>query len=352
MNVVTSIILLFGCSETDKSDPQPSYPDVDIYDFNAAAPWYSCDGLVIPEEATVVSAFAQSAQNFGAENLREISSEVEFPTDGDWKQVGLRLKLECPEEGQCDHWDRSGSIQLVQNAASESPTRIELARHITAYRLGMCQYIDITPVAGLLQGTQTITSFIDTWVGPGHSDGYGWRTSVDFVFIPGAPAQADEIINIWEFSSITVGEIEAGSTVQDQLEEMSFFIPEDATRIEAHLTTTGHSFGNTYNCAEFCKMRNDLSINGEVFTTYPWRNDCAENPVSPQSGTWEYNRNGWCPGAIAVGKKIDITEAVEIGAENSLTLDLLLNSGSEYDNISPVDLLPYTLLSLKLYIYK
>ncbi|MBM75200.1 MAG: hypothetical protein CMK59_07350 [Proteobacteria bacterium] len=351
MNLPVLMMLLFGCDE-EKTNNAPSYPDVDSYDFDAAAPWYTCDGLIIPEEATVVTAFAQADQYFGDENLREISAEVDFPDSGDWKQVGLRFRLECPESGPCDHWDRSGSVQLIQNADSESPTRIELARQITPYKLGMCQYIDITPLAGLLKGTQTIASFIDTWVGPGHSDGDGWRTSIDFVFIPGAPQQADEVINIWGFQNITVGEIEAGSTVQDQLEEVSFSAPADATRIEAHLTTTGHSFGNTYNCAEFCKMRNDLSVNGELFTTYPWRNDCEENPVSPQYGTWELNRNGWCPGAIAVGRKIDITDAVELGAENSLTLDLLLNSGSEYDNISPIDLLPYTLLSLKIYIYK
>ena len=92
MTLLMSLILLSACEEEPQSTPQPSYPDVESYDFNAAAPWYTCDGLVVPEEAIVISAFAQADQYFGDDNLREISAEVEFPADGDWKQVGLRLR--------------------------------------------------------------------------------------------------------------------------------------------------------------------------------------------------------------------------------------------------------------------
>ena len=53
------------------------------------------------------------------------------------------------------------------------------------YRVGMCQYVDITGLAPMLTGRQTLVSWIDTWVGPGHSDGEGWRISFDFVFYPG-----------------------------------------------------------------------------------------------------------------------------------------------------------------------
>ena len=122
--------------------------------------------------------------------------------------------------------------------------------------------------------------------------------------------------------------------------------------MEAHLVTTGHSFGNTLNCAEFCEMRHDLYFNEEMYSMNPWRDDCDQNPVSPQFGTWEHPRNGWCPGGVAVGDIIDITDSVDIGAENTLNLDILRGNGSVYNNVNPVDLLPYTLVSLKLYIYK
>ena len=160
------------------------------------------------------------------------------------------------------------------------------------------------------------------------------------------------MINIWGKRNITVGQSGEGETVDDQIEPVSFTIPEDATRVVAHLTTTGHSFGNTYNCAEFCEMRHDMLFNGDVFSTNPWRGDCDVNPVSPQYGTWEYGRNGWCPGAVSVGDKIDVTDSVNIGGENTFDFDILLANGSVYQNTSPVDLLPTTATSLKLYVYK
>jgi len=299
-----------------------------------------------------VTAFEQADQYFGDQNLRDIYEEVDFPEEGDWAQVGLFFHLECPESTKCDHWDRAGSVQLVVDPSSESPTTVEILRHMTPYRMGMCQYVDVTPMAALLKGKQTLSSWIDTWVGPGHSNGDGWRVTLQFVFYPGAPAAADEVVNIWGRRNITVGQIQEGQTVADQIEEQSFYVPEDATRVEAHLITTGHSFGNTFNCAEFCEMRHDLMINEQSFSSNPWRDDCAVNPVSPQLGTWEYERNGWCPGAVAVGDIIDITDSINIGGNNSLNLDILRGNGASYYNASPVELLPYTILSLKIYIYK
>ena len=34
-------------------------------------------------------------------------------------------------------------------------------------------------------------------------------------------------------------------------------------------------------------MRNDVIVNDELYSLYPWRDDCPVNPVSPQYGTWE-----------------------------------------------------------------
>jgi hypothetical protein len=352
MGLVSFLALIAACDGSGKEEATdssaPSYPDVDLYDFEAAAPWYTCSGEDFPSEATVVTAFDAADQNFGAENLRDIQAVVDFP-EGDWAQVGMLFQLECPESGLCDHWDRSGSVQLLLD--EESGEWLELVRQITPYRMGMCQYFDVTPIGALLNGEQTLGSWIDTWVGPGHSDGDGWRTTVKFVFYPGPPAAPSEVINVWGRRSITVGQTAADATVDAQIDAFDFQLPDSFERVEAHLITTGHSFGNTYNCAEFCKMRHDVFVNGEQHSTQPWRSDCDQNPVSPQSGTWEYGRNGWCPGAVTVGDRIDITDAVVPGG-NSLDFDILLRSGSVYENASPVDLLPHTLVSLKLYVYE
>jgi hypothetical protein len=355
------IWMILACGEKESTDKK-SYPTVELYDFDATGPWYSCpsystDGIIadqmnelqqgFPDEVIVVDGFVQSDQYFGSEDLRTIETTVNFPDEGDFSQVGLMFSLECPENGFCDHWDRLGSIQLIGEDSS-----MEILRYITPYRKEMCNYIDITPLAGELRGSKTIKSFIDTWVGPGHSDGEGWRVTTKFVFYPGAPAEPSQIIPIWGYKSITVGQQESGSQVGDQIEPFSFFVPSETKKVEVHVKTTGHSFGNTHNCAEFCKMRNDVVINEEILSLYPWRDDCPINPVNPQNGTWEHERNGWCPGAVVVGDVVDITDSVITGEDNLFDYDILLQNGVSYSNLSPVDLLPYTIISAHIYIYE
>ncbi len=323
------------------------------YAFEDHAPWYSCPEYDAIDGTTVVRAYDPAYHYFGEENHRTVNTDVEFP-EGEWSQVGLWLDLHCPDGGTCDSWDRWGSVGLVLNPGDPEDQweTLELARHITPYKIPMCQFIDVTPVADLLVGTQTLTSFIDTWVGPGHSDGDGWYLTVDFVFFSGPAAGAAEVVNIWGTKNITVGETEEDVNVDSQVDPTTVAIPADATRVEAHLTTTGHSFGNSLNCAEFCHLRQDVIVNETVFSVDPWRDDCEENPVSPQYGTWEYDRNGWCPGAISVGHVFDITEAVELGADNVIDFDILTTTGVEYNNNSPVDLLPYEIVALRIYIYR
>ncbi len=345
--------------ETGGRIPSPSLVlPVSVYlgyfDFPAAAPWYVCPAEPVPAETTVVTAFDRAYHYFGAENHRTITQEVEFPEEGHWSQVGMILDLECPESGLCDHWDRLGSVQMVLNPEDpqEEWEYLEITRHITPYRIEMCEYIDVTPLAHLLKGRRTLQSWIDTWVGPGHDQGEGWRLTIRFVFYPGTDQGADEIINVWGRRNITVGILEPPGDIDSQIDPASVTIPPDATRVLARLITTGHSFNNTLNCAEFCEMRQDLYVNGNRYMVFPWRGDCRNNPVRPQLGTYTYNRNGWCPGAIVVGDLIDITGSVFPGTANIFDFDIRLADGSVYDNTNPDSWLPFEAISLQILVYR
>ena len=92
-------------------------------------------------------------------------------------------------------------------------------------------------------------------------------------------------------------------------------------------------------------------VNGTLYSVNPWRADCEQNPVSPQGGTWEFDRNGWCPGAIAVGQLVDITDAIDPGVDNEIDFDIRLANGDVYVNNDPVDWLPNELVALRLYLY-
>ncbi len=357
------LLVLLGCPPAtsggdDDDDATPDYPDVQEYDFDAAAPWFPCpDRDAMPEEVQWTTILDSEDSFFGnlpddiegAPNRRDIEAVANLPT-GDWKQVGLWLQLDCPDSGLCDHWDRAASLQVSLDPDADVPEWVEVSRYITPYRMGMCQFIDVTPMANLLQGRMRFRNWIDTWVNPGHAQGEGWKVTAELAYWPGPPAGA-RVNNIWGRRSITVGEVEDDTNVDSQITPVQLSFSADAERVEAHLITTGHSFGNSGNCAKFCEMQHIVSIDGQDFGANPWRPDCDQNPVSPQSGTWEYARNGWCPGATSVGHILDITDAVTAGEPQELDFDILLANGFEYDNVSPVDLLPYTFVSLKLYTY-
>ena len=179
------------------------------------------------------------------------------------------------------------------------------------------------------------------------------RISFDFVFYPGESRLADEVVNIWGRRSITVGNLDPDQNVDSQIDPVDVEIPEDATRVEARLITTGHSFGNSENCAEFCVMRQDLYLDGERRSVLPWRTDCEHNPVANQQGTWRYDRNGWCPGAITIGQTIDVTDMVTPGETAVLDFDIRMDDGTEYENTNPGGgATPLEWVSLQLYIYR
>jgi hypothetical protein len=345
-------------SAGDDDDATPDYPDVEPWDFAANAPWYPCpDESALPDEVEWATVFDREDSFFGnlpddpagTPNRRDIDAVANLPT-GDWKQVGLWFQLDCPASGRCDHWDRAGSLQMALDPDAEEPDWVEVSRFVTPYNTGMCQFVDVTPMANLLQGRVRFRDWIDTWVNPGHSDGEGWRVTAKLVYWPGPPGGA-HVSSIWGRRSITVGEVEDDVSVDAQITPVQISFPGETTRVEAHIVATGHGFGNSGNCAEFCQMNHRLLLDGDAYDSNPWRPDCAENPVSPQAGTWEFPRNGWCPGVTSVGEIVDITDSITPGEPQELDFDILLANGFEYDNGSPAGSLPYTLLSLKLYAY-
>ena len=53
-----------------------------------------------------------------------------------------------------------------------------------------------------------------------------------------------------------------------------------------------------------------------MYTQEIWRDDCGENPLYPQGGTWIYDRANWCPGDKATTREHELTSFIESGQEN------------------------------------
>jgi len=64
-------------------------------------------------------------------------------------------------------------------------------------------------------------------------------------------------------------------------------------------------------------------INGNnAFSQFLWKSDCSSNPCSPQAGTWQFARAGWCPGQQVTPDDYDLTAMVTPGSQ--ATFDYVL----------------------------
>jgi hypothetical protein len=98
----------------------------------------------------------------------------------------------------------------------------------------------------------------------------------------------------------------------------------DATQWMMRSRLTGHgdatSNPNVQGCCEFKDNTHTVLANAsQVDSWHIWRtDDCADNPVYPQGGTWVYAREGWCPGDVVRDRETELTPYVQ---GNQLTVD-------------------------------
>jgi hypothetical protein len=256
----------------------------------------------------------------------------DFPTDVSiYSDVILFYTIECPESpDDCDPWDRLGWIQVLRDTGEvdslgmpiEEP--VEIARVITPYditggtRPGSCAWpIDVSDYITLLQGSVVLKSYISSWIGG--TD--GWLVTVDFAFVEGSSGlEPYRVVNLWQDNGAVFGDPDV--PIEAFLHLMKAWIDPDAVSAKVRVIVTGHGQGNTDNCAEFCPKEHTLLANGTPYTFTPWRDDCNLNTCSPQGGTWQYNRAGWCPGDKVDPHDFDITGVIVPGDSVKLNYDI------------------------------
>ena len=111
---------------------------------------------------------------------------------------------------------------------------------------------------------------------------------------------------------------------EEKVPAKKFELIDGASLWKIKTRTTGHLFDNPTNCAEFCEKTQTFLVEEQEVASWEILQECAENPLYPQGGTWIYDRAGWCPG-------MDVTEQ-DIEISNYVSGDsVLLNYNSEYD---------------------
>ena len=255
---------------------------------------------------TTITAFSNVHQFFGnSGNSRDLIENVEFPLSNEgYSEIIMNISLECPNGG-CDPWDRKANISIKQFGKW-----YEIGRYVTPYGIGCAWSYNVTDYRSILKGNVEIKSYIDTWVEP------GWLVTVDFTLISGTPFTPNTIVrNIWNSEYIVYGD----ETNPPNIPTVQEYIPNDAQYVKLRITTTGHGQGNTDNAAEFSYKNHEIIINDENSVIHDfWRDDCEFNQCSPQFGTWQYDRAGFCPGDKVLYQDFDLNNLLPIGQVSSL----------------------------------
>jgi len=259
---------------------------------------------------TTIVAFDAVHQSFGSlGNNRSITDTIQFPgSNSNYSEIFMNVILECPGGG-CDPWDRKARISVEHLG-----DWFEIGRYVTPYGVECGWSIDVTDYRSLLKAEVALRSYIDTWVQP------GWLVTITFDFISGAPENPFTVIrNIWNYDYVVYGD----TTNPVQIGSVTEYIPIDANDAYLRMITTGHGQGNTDNAAEFSLKLHEILLNGDLAHVHNfWRSDCEYNECSPQNGSWQYDRAGFCPGDKVTPQDLDLLEHALVG--DTVRLDYVL----------------------------
>jgi len=267
-----------------------------------------------------------------------------------YRKVLMTYTLACSSTG-CSHWDYTTQIHFRRPTGNLDSTvanldtlsilplvvdttwnvyevmeNMELGRVITPYGTYMDNgsngfnnawshrnYFDVTDYVHLLKDTCDIRAHYSGWSN-------GFNVTLRFDFIEGTPPRdVLGIENIYKGSK--------GYATFSAFESTYFYakdvnVPANTTAARIFSTITGHGFDNNVNCAEFCPRQYTVKTNSaNLGSAMIWKDDCGDNPIYPQGGTWIYDRAGWCPGS-----KADIHEfewsTFNAGATNTIDFDM------------------------------
>ena len=198
------------------------------------------------------------------------------------------------------------------SAPFEVINRYELARYITPYGIGL-------DLGDGFTWTYDVSDYRPILHDSVHIAAGNWQEHLDleFLFIEGTPPRdVKSVTNLWQ-GGFTYG---LTPSYDDQTPAKEITMPADAVNSRIKVRVSGHGFGGTSNCSEFCSREHYFKVNGEtVWTQEVWRDNCDLNPVYPQGGTWVYDRSNWCPGAEVWTYDYELTPEVSPG--NTYTFD-------------------------------
>ncbi len=259
-------------------------------------------------------------------NLRKITqygnydTSAVLPTGKTFRKIKLHYILgryACPSGTQyCGSWDYTTQVY----AKPANADTVEIARIITPYATDWLStnrkhdfVVDVTDYSSILNGNLDFRY---------KYDGYSWgfTLTLKLEMIEGTPTMpALSVKNIYD------GYFSYGNTsnpIENHLIAKPFIYNSPVTKAFVKNIISGHGSDDN-GCGEFCSKYYDLKINNMAISQKQlWKSDCGVNDISPQTGTWLYERANWCPGQIIYPILHDISSQTSASSTFSVDIDM------------------------------
>ena len=270
-------------------------------------------------------------------NLRKITqwgnydTSAVLPIGKTYRKIRLHYILgryACPSGTQyCGSWDYTTQVY----AKPANADTVEIARVITPYATDWLStnrkndfVVDVSDYASILQGNLDFRY---------KYDGYSWgfTLTLKLEMIEGTPPmEATSVKNIYD-GYFTYGS--STNSIENYLVGKTEQYSSPNTRAVVKNTISGHGSDDN-GCGEFCSKYYDLKIDGsQVAQKQLWKSDCGLNDISPQTGTWLYERANWCPGQIVYPIKHDLSGLTSANTSFGVDIDMEPYVGPNQTNL-------------------
>jgi len=244
--------------------------------------------------------WVQAQNNINLDYYNNFDAVAAFPSGSTTYRKIIMVftlgKYECAAGTQyCGDWDYTIQNFLVPPTGNQ----IELGRLISPYANSAAPrtplswkqryYYDVTDYASSLKNSATVRINYQGYSG-------GFTASIRFAFIEGTPPRnVVGVTKLWD-GSFNYGD--PSSSIETNLTVQSLTAPAGTASADMKFVITGHGSDGT-GCSEFCsKYYNVLQNGSQIDQKQIWKDNCGQNDLYPQSGTWLYDRANWCPGQL------------------------------------------------------
>ncbi|MBP1672347.1 MAG: Peptide-N-glycosidase terminal/Peptide-N-glycosidase terminal [Bacteroidetes bacterium] len=244
-----------------------------------------------------------------SQGVRSFKSWAKLPAPNiPIRKITMYVHFACPDSMRCADWDYSDRILLERvNGVNGSNKNWELGRVITPYGGFFAKdwhftwEQDVTDFSLILRDSCEI-NYIHSGYEP--NDDRGWLLSIEFEIITGTPTAKP--ISITQIYNDHFEYGNSANPIEKQMVPVSFMGDPKCAYAQLRVIQTGHGMDRPDNCGEFCSKYREIILNNQLINKRQMWKKCGDNPLSPQAGTWIYDRANWCPGDLVDIETFDL----------------------------------------------